>query len=44
VCERAGFTLLGPVDFEYPKGHWITCHDWRFELSGDDAASGRGDG
>jgi len=35
VCERAGFTLLGPVDFEYPKGHWITCHDWRIELRGD---------
>ncbi|MER5291131.1 GNAT family N-acetyltransferase [Streptomyces pharetrae] len=36
VCERAGFTLLGPVEFEYPKGHRITCHDWRFDLSGED--------
>ncbi|MEV5317364.1 GNAT family N-acetyltransferase [Streptomyces sp. NPDC052687] len=40
VCERAGFTLLGPVDFEYPKGHWIRCNDWRSELSGE-AGGGR---
>ncbi|MEU5098799.1 GNAT family N-acetyltransferase [Streptomyces sp. NPDC020996] len=33
VCRRAGFTLLGPVDFEYPKGHWITSNDWRIDLS-----------
>lgn len=33
VCRAAGFTLLGPVDFEYPKGHWITSNDWRFDLA-----------
>ncbi|WP_324789424.1 GNAT family N-acetyltransferase [Streptomyces sp. H51] len=33
VCRRAGFTLRGPVDFEYPKGHWITSNDWRIDLS-----------
>ncbi|WP_079189280.1 GNAT family N-acetyltransferase [Streptomyces kebangsaanensis] len=32
VCRRAGFTLLGPVDFEYPKGHPITSNDWRVDL------------
>ena len=32
VCRRAGFTLLGPVDFEYPKGHWMTSNDWRVDL------------
>ena len=32
VCRRAGFTLLGPVDIEYPKGHWITSHDWWVDL------------
>jgi RimJ/RimL family protein N-acetyltransferase len=32
VCRRAGFTLLGPVAFEYPKGHWITSHDWQLDL------------
>lgn len=37
VCARAGFTLVGPVEFEYPKGRWITCHDWRYDLRGDAA-------
>jgi RimJ/RimL family protein N-acetyltransferase len=34
VCRRAGFTLLGPVDFEYPEGHWITSNDWQVDLAG----------
>ncbi|WP_335982959.1 GNAT family N-acetyltransferase [Streptomyces sp. CA2R106] len=33
VCRRAGFTLLGEVAFEYPKGHPITCNDWRVDLT-----------
>lgn len=32
VCRRAGFTLLGRVDLEYPKGHRITSNDWRVDL------------
>jgi RimJ/RimL family protein N-acetyltransferase len=32
LCERAGFTRVEEVDFEYPKGSWIRCHDWRFDL------------
>ncbi|MET0422839.1 MAG: GNAT family N-acetyltransferase [Actinoplanes sp.] len=32
VCRRAGFELLGEVDFEYPKGHPIRCNDWRHRL------------
>ncbi|MFC7893238.1 GNAT family N-acetyltransferase [Streptomyces sp. NPDC057381] len=32
VCRRAGFTLLGQADFEYPKGHWIRSNDWRMDL------------
>ncbi|MFD0199420.1 MULTISPECIES: GNAT family N-acetyltransferase [Saccharothrix] len=28
VCRKAGFTLLGEADFEYPPGHWMRCHDW----------------
>jgi RimJ/RimL family protein N-acetyltransferase len=32
VCRRAGFTLLGPVDFEYPKGRWHPSNDWRLDL------------
>lgn len=33
VCHRAGFSLLGEVAFEYPKGHPMTCNDWRIELT-----------
>jgi RimJ/RimL family protein N-acetyltransferase len=34
VCHRAGFELLGAVEFEYPKGHWSTSNDWRVNLEG----------
>ncbi|MFJ6571644.1 GNAT family N-acetyltransferase [Streptomyces sp. NPDC091292] len=33
VCRKAGFTLIGPSDFEYPKGHWIRVNDWRVDLT-----------
>ena len=29
ICRKAGFTLQGAVDFEYPKGHTMRCNDWR---------------
>ncbi len=32
LCRKAGFTLLGPRQFEYPKGHWMTCNDWSLDL------------
>jgi RimJ/RimL family protein N-acetyltransferase len=32
VCRKAGFTLLGDGRFEYPKGHWMQCNDWRLSL------------
>jgi RimJ/RimL family protein N-acetyltransferase len=32
VCRKLGFTLLGPEDFEYPKGHPLRCNDWRLDL------------
>ncbi|AEW98384.1 GNAT family N-acetyltransferase [Streptantibioticus cattleyicolor] len=32
VCRKAGFELLGAVEFEYPKGHWLTSNDWRVDL------------
>jgi RimJ/RimL family protein N-acetyltransferase len=38
VCRRAGFTLLGEVAFEYPKGHPITCNDWRVDLTAPGSA------
>jgi RimJ/RimL family protein N-acetyltransferase len=33
VCRKAGFELLRETEFEYPKGHWIRCNDWRFDLT-----------
>ena len=33
ICRKLGFELLGPVEFEYPKGHFMTCNDWRLELA-----------
>jgi RimJ/RimL family protein N-acetyltransferase len=32
ICRKAGFTLLGPVDFEFPKGTWEVSNDWYFDL------------
>jgi RimJ/RimL family protein N-acetyltransferase len=32
ICRKAGFTLLEEGDFEYPKGHWMRCNDWVFDL------------
>jgi RimJ/RimL family protein N-acetyltransferase len=32
VCRKAGFTLLGETDFEYPPGSVMRCNDWRLEL------------
>jgi RimJ/RimL family protein N-acetyltransferase len=31
VCRKAGFELLGDVDFEYPPGHPMRCNDWRLD-------------
>jgi RimJ/RimL family protein N-acetyltransferase len=32
VCRKAGFELLGEVDFEYPEGTMIRSCDWRLDL------------
>jgi RimJ/RimL family protein N-acetyltransferase len=32
ICRKVGFTLLGPHAFEYPKGHFMQCNDWRLDL------------
>ncbi|MEU6577389.1 GNAT family protein [Streptomyces sp. NPDC046805] len=40
VCRRAGFTLRGQADFEYPKGNPIRSNDWRFDLAADTAGEG----
>jgi len=33
ICRKLGFELLGPCEFEFPKGHFETCNDWRLDLS-----------
>ena len=32
ICRKTGFELLGDVEFEYPKGSWLRCNDWRYRL------------
>ena len=32
ICRKVGFTLQEEVDFEYPKGHFMRCNDWRLDL------------
>jgi RimJ/RimL family protein N-acetyltransferase len=32
VCRNVGFALRGVERFEYPKGHWMQCNDWRLGL------------
>ena len=32
ICRKTGFQLMGEVPFEYPKGHWMRCNDWRIAL------------
>jgi RimJ/RimL family protein N-acetyltransferase len=32
VCRKCGFTLLGEVDFEYPKGVLGRSNDWVYAL------------
>jgi RimJ/RimL family protein N-acetyltransferase len=28
LCRKLDFTLLGPCEFEYPKGSLMQCNDW----------------
>ncbi len=39
LCRRLGFALLGPYDFEYPKGHLLHCNDWRLDLFAESPAA-----
>ena len=33
ICRKAGFTLIGEEEGEYPPGTIIKCNNWRFDLS-----------
>jgi RimJ/RimL family protein N-acetyltransferase len=32
ICRKLRFDLLGPCEFEYPKGQFMTCNDWCLDL------------
>lgn len=32
LCRKLGFTLVEACEFEYPKGHFMQCNDWRLDL------------
>jgi len=32
ICRKLGFELLEACEFEFPKGHFMTCNDWRLVL------------
>ena len=32
ICRKLGFALLEACEFEFPKGHFMTCNDWRLDL------------
>ncbi len=32
ICRKLGFTLVEECEFEYPKGHFMRCNDWRLDL------------
>jgi len=32
ICRKLGFELLEACEFEFPKGHSMTCNDWRLNL------------
>jgi RimJ/RimL family protein N-acetyltransferase len=32
ICRKLGFELLEGCEFEFPKGHFMTCNDWCLDL------------
>jgi RimJ/RimL family protein N-acetyltransferase len=32
ICRKLGFELIEACEFEFPKGHSMTCNDWRLDL------------
>jgi RimJ/RimL family protein N-acetyltransferase len=32
LCQKLGFTLVEECEFEYPKGSFMQCNDWRLDL------------
>jgi RimJ/RimL family protein N-acetyltransferase len=36
ICRKLGFELLEACEFEFPKGHFMSCNDWRLDLRAPD--------
>jgi RimJ/RimL family protein N-acetyltransferase len=36
ICRKLGFSLLEECEFEYPKGNFMRCNDWRLDLFAGD--------
>ena len=34
ICSKLGFELVEACEFEFPKGHLMTCNEWRLDLRG----------
>ena len=32
ICRKLGFELLEACEFEFRRGHFMTCNDWRLNL------------
>ena len=32
ICKKKGFTLRTKEQFEYPKGKFMVCNDWEYDL------------
>lgn len=32
VCRKNGFSFVGECEFEYPKGNFMRCNEWRIDL------------
>ena len=32
ICRKLGFVLIGETEFEYPKGSFMHCNEWRLDL------------
>jgi RimJ/RimL family protein N-acetyltransferase len=32
VCRKVGFSFVGEYELEYPKGSFMRCNDWRYDL------------
>jgi RimJ/RimL family protein N-acetyltransferase len=35
ICHKAGFSLVGEYEIEFPKGSFMRCNDWRYDLFGE---------